>query len=321
VNQHVTSFIRRPGINPLVPTIFHEPWWLDIATGGNYDVVKLTQSGKTVGWLPYFLKSKSGIKYSVTPSLVHFIGPAIDEGDGSPETRFLKKLEITRELIARLPSTSVCRYKCHRGVTDTVAFQAEHFSTSVQFTYEIYPRPPNTLWNGLRHKKRSKIRRAMEVLATTNIDDPKLFWSFYESNLKQRGIRDFHYDKVTTCRLIEACLTRGCGRIYAAKDKFGSLVAAVFCVWDPVSSYYFMATRRVDAHGGAVSLLAWEAMQDAAQRGLIFDFDGLTNQESILFFTEFGGTLSPRYMVTRKTLMGHIGLELSERFRGKNFFC
>jgi hypothetical protein len=98
----------------------------------------------------------------------------------------------------------------------------------VQFTYEIQPRPPDILWNALRHKKRSKIRRAKEVLTTIAIDDPELYWNFYESNLKQRGIHDFHYDKVTTTRLIEACFARGCGRIYAAKDAFGSLVAAVF---------------------------------------------------------------------------------------------
>ncbi|HZM07257.1 MAG TPA: GNAT family N-acetyltransferase [Methylocella sp.] len=315
------KLIRGPEIDPLIPTIFHEQWWLDIATEGRFDIVKVMQAGKTVGWLPYFPRSKFGVQYSVNPSMVHYIGPAIDEGDGSQETRFLKRLEITRELIARLPAASVYRYKCHRGLTDAVAFQAERFSTSVQFTYEIQPRPPDILWNALRHKKRSKIRRAKEVLTTIAIDDPELYWSFYENNLKQRGIRDFYYDKVTTCRLIEACFARGCGRIYAAKDAVGSLVAAVFCVWDPVSAYYFMATRRVDAHGGAVSLLAWEAMQDAAQRGLIFDFDGLTNRESILFFTEFGGTLSPRYIVTRKTFIGHIGLELSERFHGKNYFC
>jgi hypothetical protein len=113
-------------------------------------------------------------------------------------------------------------------VTDTIAFQAERFSTSVQFTYEIQPRPPDIFWDALRHKKRSKIRRAKEVLTTIAIDDPELYWNFYESNLKQRGIRDFHYDKVTTSRLIEACFARGCGRIYAAKDAFGFLVAPSF---------------------------------------------------------------------------------------------
>lgn len=313
--------IRRPEIDPLVPTIFHEHWWLDIATGGGYEIVKISRSGTTVGWLPYFPRSKFGIKYSVNPSTMHFIGPAIDAGDGSLETRFLRKLEITRALIASLPPASVYRYKCHRAVTDVVAFQAEHFSTSVQFTYEIQPHPPDMLWDGLRHKKRSKIRRAKELLTVTEIGDSELFWSFYESNLKRRGIRNVHYDKATTCHLVDACLMRGCGRIYAAKDKLGSLTAAVFCIWDRTSCYYFMTTRRTDAHGGAISLLVWEAMQEAAQRGLIFDFDGLTHPESILFFTEFGGTLSPRYVVTRKSLIGGIGLGVSERFRGKNFFC
>jgi Acetyltransferase (GNAT) domain len=309
---------RRADIDPLVPTIFHEHWWLDIVSGGKFDIVTVSQGGKIMGRLPYFLKSKCGFKYSETPSLVHFIGPAIDAGDGSPETRFLRKFEITRKLIAGLPPASIYKYKCHRAVTDVVAFQAEKFSTAVQFTYEIQPQPPEALWNSFRHKKRSKIRRAKELLTATDIDDGELFWSFYETNLKQRGIRNSYYDKVITSRIIDACLSRRCGRIYAAKDKLGSLAAAVFCIWDQTSSYYFMTTRRADAHGGAISFLVWQAIQDAAQKGLIFDFDGLINQESILFFTEFGGTLSPRYIVARATLTARVYLGLRDHFQGKN---
>ncbi len=287
------SFLpRQTDTNPLVPTIFHEHWWLDIASGGNFDIVKVAQGGKTVGWLPYFLKSRFGLKFSTNPNMVHFVGPAIDAGEGSPETRFLKRLKITRELLAKLPPASLYKYKCDRTVTDVVAFQAENFVTSVQFTHEILPQPADALWNCLRHKKRSKIRRARELVTLTDIDDPELFWSFYYSNVKQRGMHKFFYDQVRTCRIVEACLSRKCGRIYAAKDKFGSLVAAIFCMWDKTSAYYFMTTRRVDTHGGTISLLVWEAIQDAARRGLIFDFDGLGNQESILFFTEFGGILS-----------------------------
>ena len=43
------------GIDPLAPTIFHEHWWLDIATGGRYDRVEVVSNGKCVGWLPYFI--------------------------------------------------------------------------------------------------------------------------------------------------------------------------------------------------------------------------------------------------------------------------
>jgi len=73
----------------------------------------------------------------------------------------------------------------------------------------------------------------------------------------------------------------------------------VFCVWDQTAAYYLLTTRIPDAHDGAVSLVLWEAIQDAAQRGLIFDFDGLVNKESFAFLSGFGGVLCPRYVVTR----------------------
>lgn len=313
-------YYPRAQASGLVPTIFHERWWLDIETNGNFDVVECFEDGKLVGWLPYFLKRKSGFTYSVNPKMTHFIGPAINEGNGSSETRFLRKLQITRELISKLPPASVYKYKLHRDVTDVVAFQAEQFSTNVQFTFEVPPQVTDTLWNNMRPKKRKKIRKASDELTSYDIEDPELFWHFYEKNLKWRGLYCSYYDKISTCKIIEACLTRSCGRIYAAKDKRGSLVAVLFCIWDQFSTYYYMTSRTEDAHGGATSLLVWNAMQDAAQKGLIFDFDGLTNAKSILFYAEFGGTLSPRYVVTRSTLIGGIALGLKTALDGKNFF-
>lgn len=58
------KLIRGLKINPLIPTIFHEHWWLDIATGGRFDIAKVTQAGKTVGWLPSIqCQSKHGALY------------------------------------------------------------------------------------------------------------------------------------------------------------------------------------------------------------------------------------------------------------------
>ena len=40
-------------VDLLTPTIFHESWWLDIATEGRYEVVEVTQNGEVLGRLPY----------------------------------------------------------------------------------------------------------------------------------------------------------------------------------------------------------------------------------------------------------------------------
>lgn len=306
--------------NSLTPTIYHEPWWLDIATGGKYGVVEVCQDGRTVGWLPYFLQNKFGLKFSVLPGLVHNLGPAIDVGEGSPETRRQKGAKITRELIAGLPPAAVYKYKCQGAVTDVIAFQQEKFLTGVQFTHEIAPQPTEVLWGNLSKSKRSEIRRAQKLLVSTTLDDPDEFWAFYANNIEQRGVKNA-YQSVPTRRIITECLVRGCGKIYAAKDADGSLAAAIFCIWDRTSVYYFMTTRSAKAHDGAVSLLIWEAIQDAARRELIFDFDGLSSNVTVSFYAGFGGAARPRYIVTRTTLIGRVAWELKETFRDNRYFC
>jgi hypothetical protein len=57
----------------------------------------------------------------------------------------------------------------------------------------------------------------------------------------------------------------------------------IFYVRDDAASYYMMTTRILTSDSKTVSALIWHAMQDAAQRQLIFDFAGLHAASSVLF--------------------------------------
>lgn len=92
--------------DPLTPTIFHEDWWLDAATGGNFDVAEVTVSGRKVGRLPFHVRSRLGLRIMNMPSLTYFLGPAIDDGEGSPNNRFFETLgynSATNRTIATWP--------------------------------------------------------------------------------------------------------------------------------------------------------------------------------------------------------------------------
>lgn len=310
---------ERPAANPLIPTIFHEPWWLEIATGGNYQMIDICDNGKTVGRWHYFPRRRNGIKYSIMPPMTHFLGPAVIDDGGNPSTRFLRRTQITHELIRKLPPASIYQYKCHRDITDAIAFQQERFHVGVQFNYEIFPAAEETLWKNMRGEKRKKIRSAQRSVTLSDIKDPLQFWRFYDANLKKKGSVNVCEQRLC-CQLIEAVISRGCGRIWAAWDKKQQLVAAVFCIWDGTCSFYFMSSRSPEAHHGAVSLLTWEAIKDAAARGLIFDFDGLNNPKAVLYFTEFGGIISPRFVVTRQSVVGGIALGIKNMRRESKYF-
>jgi hypothetical protein len=286
----------------LTPTIFHESWWLDVATNHSYAVAEVSSGGKVVGKLPYLLTRRKGLSHIIMPTLTHFLGPALLEGEGSSNTRFLKRLSITRELIAKLPPAISYEIKCHAGVTDVIAFQAENFQTTVQFTHEVHPLPEPELWKKMRDKTRNVIRRAQEQYDVVPLDDSRAFIDFYARNLQCKSYLDLQI-----CgKIIESCIARKRGRILAARSRDGDLVAANFCAWDARSSYYLMSTRANNAGNGAGSLLVWKAILEATSRQLVFDMDGLASEGGILFFAGFGAEVRPRYVAERLSILGHI---------------
>jgi hypothetical protein len=305
--------------DPLTPTIFHEEWWLDAATGGNFDVAEVTAGGRTLGRLPFSIRSHFGLRIMNMPDLTYFLGPAIDEGEGSSSNRFLKRLEITRELIERLPHAPWQYFKCHAGIKDVIAFQEHGFRTCVQFSHEVTPDPVETLWQKMRDKTRNVIRRAEERLTVEELDDPVEFIRLFEENLllkgSQNGIDGTSFRKITSI-----ALERRRGRILAARNGDGQVVAANFCVWDTISCFYVLSTRCDNSGNGAGSLLIWEAIKDSARRGLVFDFAGLGSVGSVLLYTGFGGSITPRYVAVRAHPFTRIVREVKSLLQGESFF-
>ncbi len=300
-------------VDPLVPTVFHEPWWLTAATDGQFQEVRVTVGGCVVGRFPFVLGRLPGRQMLChMPELTHFLGPAIDVGSGSAANRALKHDGILRDLLQAMPRTSGFYQKLHRRTVDTLVFQEQSYRTAVQFTYEIEPQPAASIWAAMRDKTRNVIRRAEQKYDVVERPDPAWFAALYRANLAGRGV-DNHYRRITP--VCDAALLHNRGRIIAARDEQGRAVAAIFYVWDGQVGYYLLTTRGEQAGNGAVSLLIWDAIRDCAARGLVFDFDGVATPGSRVFYTGFGGRVVPRYIVSRYSLAHRIAGRLSNPFR------
>ncbi len=303
-----------PVYDPLAPTVFHQPWWLNAVTGGDYAEAVVTQGGRRVGWFPYMLSNiLAGHRLCGMPVLTHFLGPAIDEGRGAACNRVLRRAQITRELVAQLPHTSGFWQVMHRGTADTLVYQEMGYDISVQFTFEVAPDEPDVLWGNLRDKARNVIRRAEEQHHVSELD-ASAFGAVYNDNLARGGTAS-RYSPALLERACQAAISRGQGRIIAAENTAGQIAAAIFYVWDAQAAYYLLSTRRPDSGNGAVSLLLWQAMQDVAARGVIFDFEGVVTSGSALFFAGFGGVIKPRYVVSRFSFAHRVAGRLSNPFR------
>ena len=295
------EIIAQPhGPDPLVPTVFHNRWWLEAATGGDYEETEVRSEGRIVARFPYVIQRRyGGHRLCTMPELTHFLGPAIDTGRSSAANRGLKQFQITRELLAKIAPASGFYHKLHRGISDTLAFEEAGCTTMVQFTYEIAPQPESHTWHGMRDKTRNVIRRAQERWQVVTIDDPDAFSAIYETNLRRRGLVNHQRRIPAVCA---ATLAHNQGHVLAVVDGNGAAQGAIFVAWDHQSAYYLLATRAPKSDNGVMSLLVWHAIQDAAARGLIFDFDGLGTAGSRLFYAGFGGRIVPRYIVSRYSL-------------------
>jgi hypothetical protein len=288
-----------PSHPSLTPTLYHEPWWLDAASSGTYREATVTSKDKIIGRLPYVLQTKLGLQHRlVMPTMTHELGPALamENTPNHPQ----KSLEVTAELIAQLPAASHIWFRLHPGVTNTFPFKAAGFSCGVDFTVRIEPDAPDTLWRNVRNKTRNVICRAQEQLTVSTINDPVQFMNFYEDNLRSRGFSN-RYNRHECEKVMNACVQRGVGYGLVAHERGnGRWKAAMFTAWDRRAQYYLMSTRSLDSGNGAISLLIWATLQDAARSRRVFDLDGVT-ERTYLLLTSFGGSIQSRLFVHRST--------------------
>jgi hypothetical protein len=305
-------------VDALVPTLFHEHWWLEAATGGRWRAAEVRHGGRLVGWMPYVLSRRRGFTVSVMPALAHLLGPAIDTGGESAKTAWLRRAAIVRELIAQLPRVAHFSQVFHPGAPEVLAFQAGGFESFTQFSAELAAQSEGALWSLMRDKTRNVIRRAQEQCRVETVADPHEFVRVYERNLRGLG-RCSYFDASQAVPLYEAAAARGQARIVGARSRAGDLVAAVFYVWDRRRMWYFLSTRDAQAAGnGAVALLVWQGIRMAAERGLIFDFDGIVSDGAARFYAGFGARFVPRFAVWRRSAVYALAESAIDVLRGRS---
>ena len=288
--------------------VYMQRWFTDIAEQHD-DTRKIVvaEEGKVAGSLVIVLGRNSlGMKQAYNLPWARVCGPNIPEGIGK-----IKKAQITRQLIKQLP-TDVSYFLTLSNEFDYRLFLSEGFQPALEENYTVAPEQSPLLHASFSKMTRRHIRQAQEhlIVSTTT---PHAFMQAYAADLFRRRRRP--YAPLTIAHdILEEGLRRGQARIFTANRRdTGEVDAAVACLWDDTNYYYWMTTRRVQAdgenrpHQGAVKLLLWSAIQDAAARGLTFDFDGVPSGFSpkengvTRLYAGMGGQRSIRYRVKRET--------------------
>jgi hypothetical protein len=295
------------------PSVYLQEWLIEIASrGGGTISTVVTENGQQIGSLAVHLaRNGLGMKQGYNLPWARLGGAVIPEGVSQE-----KRTHITRELIRQLP-TNASLFIALADEFDFKLFLSEGFQPIPVYNYFISPDRLPALHASFSKMTQRHIKQAQRdlIVSTTTPDD---FIEIYASDLVRRRRKSYGPLDIARDILAEG-LRQGQARIFTAKRRdTGEIDAAIACLWDDARYYYWMSTRRLPVdgqskpHQGAVKLLLWSAIQDAASRGLTFDFDGAdTNlvqgkQGRARLYDGMGARRCVRYAVRRETKLERI---------------
>jgi hypothetical protein len=276
-------------VTPCAHALFQQPWWLDAAAPGSWNVAEAVKDGEIVGRLPFVRKRRFGLTILSQPELTPHLGPWIKSGTGKVHTQLEREHEILRGLIAALPRHDIFVQSFHHSITNCLQFYWHGFTQYINYTYIIDDLSDHDkIWHGFRENVRGHIRKAQRQVIVRPIEDIEPFIALNAMVYERQGISPA-YSADMVRRIDAACSARGVRRIFLAEDATGAAHAALYLIWDSESAYTLMSgsdPRLRDS--GAISLLRWEAIKYASQVTRRFDFEGSMLQPVERFVRAFG---------------------------------
>jgi Acetyltransferase (GNAT) domain len=284
--------------------VYLQSWLTQIAGRDNLIKTTIVENGEQIASLSIALaRNVLGMKHGSILPWARLCGPVIS-GAVSNE----KRASIARRLVRLLPKD--VSYWLPVDECDIEPFLSEGFKPASEDNYFILPDQLPVLYASFSKMTRRHIKQAQrnQIVSTTT---PAAFIDIYASDLLRRGRTPYSPLAIAHDILAEG-LRRGQAHIFTAERRdTGEIDAAIACLWDDERYYYWMTTRRVQVDGeskpeqGAVKLLLWSAIQDAATRGLIFDFDGagtdIGRAGRAKLYDGMGAQQCVRYVVRRET--------------------
>ena len=284
-------------------SIYCTSWWLDVVTGGNWDVVALVNNEGIKAAIPYKItQHRLGIRSILSLPLSLNNSVLLRPCEGKYATQLSEQVELMSELIEMLPKVDYIRLKFHHFLTNWQPFFWKGFQQSTTYTYIIRDLSEESLWAEMRENIRREIKKAKNQLRVHNDLGIEAFYKVYAATFERQNM-GVPYPLSFLTHIDEACSQRKCGKIFFASDSLGKVHGAVYVIWDQNSAYYLMGGGDPELRtSGVHSLLIWEAIRYVSTFVNEFNFAGTMNQAIERFFRGFGARQVPVIEVYRQNM-------------------
>ena len=263
-------------------------WWLEQSAHTNsWDVLLLEdKEGRIEAALPYVLSSRLGFRMMLMPRHTQYnymyVAPT-----ASPD------------IYCRMADTlaAKCReehigYVCMQGFYPQAFLEAldrHQYCIKERVTYRIENIPgEEALLDSFSSNKRRQYKKAsMLRLVDLSVAD---FYAFEQSCWSAQG-NTIDYPLEWAQSVLGEAVKRGQGRLIAAQDTDGALLASFFMAWDNRYAYFLLPAYypRTKQQGG-MAWLTTQAMRIARSKGLGFDFEGSMIPSIASSYLQFGAT-------------------------------
>jgi hypothetical protein len=275
-------------------------WFTDVAAqNDNAKEMVVVEDGKVAGSLPIVLVRNSlGMKQAYNLPWARVCGPNLPEDISKS-----KRTQITRQLIRQLP-TDASYFLTLATEFDYGLFLSEGFQPALEDNYTVTPNLSAVLHASFSKMTRRDIRQAQEHLIVSTTTPRALIQGLCDRSCPQTPqVVCAAHDRARYSR--GRCAPGSSPRLHRTRTRHrrnwrgdGVLVGRhqLFLLDDNASS----SGRRTDPTPPG---LLWSAIQDAASKGLTFDFGGIRSDFSLekdgvtRLYEGMGAQRSVRYRV------------------------
>jgi hypothetical protein len=263
-----------------------------VCNKGQWDVVFCGDKTNPTGVLVYYKKKKYGLSLIAMPPLTPYLGIwyQYPPQQLKKERKIAFELDVSKALIEKLPSFSYFNIQLLPQIQNFLSFKWKGFKQTSKFTYLIdTSKSEEELWDQLKDKTRNTIRKAQNTLHAFAVDRIDEFDLLNKETFRRQGL-PLPYDGNLIDHLFQSLYPKNRCSVLLAKDADKEICAGLFLVKDQSKVYCIAIGSNEKARkNGAVSMLIWQAIINAKEEGLNFDFEGSVMQNIEPFFRSFGG--------------------------------
>jgi hypothetical protein len=305
MNNNKVDYIKLCESEATIP-IFMQAWWLDaVCTEGglSWDVAMAKdKNGSTTAILVYALRKKWGLDIITVPHLTKFMG--LWQSPLPYSTHYENNNEEhnrIKDIISQLPHFHRLTLNFNTNLTDWSPFYWAGFSQTIRYMQVLESgENKEMLYKNLNRNTKRNIKKAEEHYIVEIRDD---FDGFIKlNNIVFERQKKANVVPLSIWQNLDAFLnTKQQRRIYFSVDKNGVAHGTFYMVWD--NQYAYALANGLTETGrthGAMSQLTWQAIQDAADMGLSFNFLG-SMMPSVEAFNRGFNTVKKPYFVLNKS--------------------